>query len=104
MRPRVTSPSWFERNGRAVKADKLVSAVHDMRKRLGISESAMLESVSHWPPLWWAQLAVLAGTQPPSDATKDAVLATLARSALVERLVTDAEPYFSADRDARVTT
>lgn len=86
MTPRAAKPSWHERSRRTAKAEELVKEIGRLRKRLGISQSAMLESVAHWPELWWAQCALQVGKAPPSDDTKTMVLAALAKGALVERM------------------
>lgn len=100
MRPRIDRPHWAEVRARAVKADALVAEINRMREVLGITPTAMLNSVALWPDSHWRQLAVNIGKAPPSSDTVTAVLAVLSRAALIDRLVTN-EPIMSSDRDAR---
>lgn len=87
MTPRRSPPPHPRKlANQAAKADLLVAEIHKMRRRLGISQAAMLESVAHWPPLWWAQVALQCRKDPPSEDVQNAAIATLAKAALLERM------------------
>ena len=97
---RANLPNWHEIAGRREKADALVAEINRMRGTLGITPTAMLNSVALWPDSHWRQLAMNIGKTPPSSETVTAVLAVLSRGALVDRLASDVEPMFSSDRVA----
>lgn len=101
MRPRAERPNPWMLRARAAKADRLCAEINDIATRLGVSKSAMLNAVALWSDREWSALSVRIGHRPPSADTVMAVLATLSKAALVERLAEDTEPYFSSDRDAR---